>query len=136
MPRKRWPTFGYDLARANNEIMRRTGTYGKLKTPDEVWDYHHPQPALDAQDQPKEPKTIENPCGQQSARYVALKDGTATTSTCNEDGSPAETINAQQIDRPGSTAGWRCANCRGSFKSWPEYQEHAKKALASITEPD
>lgn len=39
MARAKWATFGRDMAASNIRILKQTGKYGALRTPDQVWDY-------------------------------------------------------------------------------------------------
>jgi hypothetical protein len=127
MARAKWKTYGYDSARANAHIGRATGKWGRLKTPDEVWDYMERYMNDQASmlnppaDDPKAPQQRKH--GMPAARAIIIGNGKASLYTADLDGKPKDLL--EEKDNAGNGKAWKCADCGTNFTAWADFVQHS-----------
>lgn len=128
---EKWKTFGFDMARANADIHRRTGKWGKLKTPEEVSDYMKEMEERPIEQTPITPdRAIATPPkprlhGLKAARAITLKNGQATLYKANEYGIPTDLIEVRPVQSNAEGRAYLCADCNARFASWDDFLKHA-----------
>lgn len=133
MDSDKWKGFGFDMARVNADIKRKTGKWGKLKTPEEVKKYlktmeervieQTEAPADRAITSPPKPRKH----GLRAARIVQMKDGNAVLSKVNEYGIATETLELKKIDSKANGRAYLCADCKERFPEWKDFIDHSLK---------